>query len=280
MADPPRKHARLWVRCLRSGILIVVIPLLLLYFFQNKLLYYPEGDLRPPADYRLKGVQEITFNASDGVALVSWWRPPKSKGHPTLLFCQGNAGNISDRSDRMRDAEDAGWGLLLLGYRGYGRSRGSPNEEGIYLDTRAALTWLRAQPDVDPKKLVYYGESLGCAFASELAVAEPPAALVLEAPFKTLKAIADVHYPWLPTSILVRGRLNNIENVKKLHCAVMVIHGKRDEVVPFEQGKAVFDAALEPKKFLPLDSYHNDIPERGGEEFRKAVREFIEEAAD
>ena len=279
--DAPVKKPRFLMRILRTAAVTlavsVVTILLLFYFLQNKLLFYPDRGLPPPPRVQVSAVERVEFSATDGVKLVSWWLPPKP-GRPTVLFFQGNAGNISDRSDRLHDCTEQGWGLLLLGYRGYGDSDGSPDETGINLDARAALEWLRKRPDVEGKRIVYYGESLGCAFASELAVAEPPACLVLEAPFKSLKAIADVHYWWLPTSILVRSKLDNVGNVAKLKCPLFVAHGTRDEVIPFAHGKAVFDAAPEPKKFYEANSRHNDLVETGGKAYRAAVAEFVEAA--
>ena len=275
MDAPPKKKTAVWIRVVRSTAVIVLVPLIVLYAFQNRLLYFPDRTLPAPEGAGLRGVEEVTFASADGIRLVSWWLPPKS-GQPTLIFFQGNAGTIADRSDRARDAQDNGWGMLLLGYRGYGRSDGSPDEPGLYRDSRAALAWVRARPEVDPKKLVYLGESLGCAVALELAVAEPPAALILEAPFASLKAIAGFHYPWLPTSLLLRSRFDNLANARVLRCPLLVAHGRRDEVVPFAQGRAVFDAAPEPKRFFECNSHHNDIPETGSAEYRKLVRDFVE----
>lgn len=270
------------MRILRTALKTLIasfaVIFILLYFLQNKLLFYPDRALAAPPKVQVPAVERVEFNSSDGVKLVSWWLPPRP-GRPTVLFFQGNAGNIGDRSDRLLDCQDQGWGLLLLGYRGYGESAGSPDEKGINLDARTALEWLRKRAEVEPRKIVYYGESLGCAFALELAVAEPPACVVLEAPFRSLKAIASVHYPWLPTSILVRGSMDNIGNAPKLKCPLFVAHGTRDEVVPFEQGKAVYDAAPQPKKFFELQSRHNDISEFGGKDYRAAVAEFINGAA-
>ncbi|MCC6739816.1 MAG: alpha/beta hydrolase [Planctomycetia bacterium] len=281
MPDVPAKKPHLLTRIVKTAAKTLVASLavifLLLYFLQNKLLFYPSRGLGLPPKLQVPAVERVEFNSLDDTRLVSWWLPPKP-GRPTVLFFQGNAGNIEDRSDRLLDCQERGWGLLLLGYRGYGESAGSPDEDGINRDARAALEWLRKRTDVEQKKLVYYGESLGCAFATELAVAEPPACLVLEAPFKSLRAIASVHYWWLPTSLLVRGKLDNLGNAPKLKCPLFVAHGTRDEVVPFEHGKAVFDAAPQPKTFYELKSRHNDISEFGGKEYRAAVASFIEGA--
>ncbi|MEK7470245.1 MAG: alpha/beta hydrolase [Planctomycetota bacterium] len=281
MPDAPVKKPRLLMRILRTAAVTLAVSLvtilLLFYFLQNKLLFYPDRGLPPPPKVQIPSVERVEFSASDGVRLVSWWLPPKP-GRPTVLYFQGNAGNIADRSDRLHDCSDQGWGLLLLGYRGYGDSAGSPDEQGIYLDARAALEWLRKRPDVEGKKLVYHGESLGCGFASELAAAEPPACLVLEAPFRNLKAIADFHYPWLPTSILVKGKIDTAGNVARLRCPLFVVHGNRDEVIPFAHGRAVFEAAPEPKKFYELNCRHNDIGESGGKPLRAAIAEFVEAA--
>jgi hypothetical protein len=273
MSEVAPKKTRLWVRIVRSGAVVIALPLLMLSLLQNRLLYFPERGL-PPVPTKPAGVERVELTAADGVKLVSWFLPPQP-GRPTLLYFQGNAGNIADRGDRLHDAHEQGWGMLLLGYRGYGDSDGSPDEPGLYADARAALAWLRGRKDVDAKKLVYYGESLGCAPALELAVAEPPGAVVCEAPFASLKKIADFHYWWLPTSLLVRSRFDNVGNAAKLTCPLFVAHGKRDEVIPFEQGRAVFEAARGPKEFFESDARHNDISERGGKEYRARVADFV-----
>lgn len=281
MADASANKPRLLVRVAKTAaktlLISVSLGLLLFYLLQNKLLYYPARGLPPPPTAQIPDVERVEFDAVDGVKLVSWWLPPK-KGRPTVLYFQGNAGNLSDRSDRLFDCREQGWGCLLLGYRGYGDSAGSPDEPGLYRDARAALDWLRKRPDVETKKLVYYGESLGCAVALELGVAEPPACVVAEAPFRSLKAIARVHYPWLPTSLLLRSVMDNEGNSAKLKCPLFVAHGTKDEVIPFEQGKAVYAAATVPKRFYELASHHNDIPEVGSRTYRAAVAEFVENA--
>ena len=277
----PAKKTPIWIRVVRTLVVSLggfyLLVCILLLFFQNKLLFYPDRGLPPPPKQQVPEVEQISFDANDGVKLVSWWMPPK-KDQPTVIFFQGNAGNISDRSDRLFDCKEHGWGILLLGYRGYGTSAGSPGEAGLYLDARAALGFLRSRPDVNLRRLVYYGESLGCSIALELAVAEPPACVVLEAPFRSLKAIAAVHYWWLPTSLLVRSDFDNVAKAAGLKCPLFVAHGLRDEVVPFAQGRAVFDAAPEPKTFFQLDSRHNDIAESGSKPYRSAVAEFIDKA--
>lgn len=250
----------------------------LLYLIQNRLIFHPESEMLDPAYFGLAGVEEVSYPAEDGVRLVGWFSPPRPD-EPTIIFFHGNAGNLSHRGGRMKEAQDAGLGMLLAGYRGYGRSEGSPDEEGLYRDARAALSYLHARPEVDRDKIVYFGESLGCAVALDLAVTAPPTALILEAPFSSMREEAAAVFPWLPTSFLLRSRFENAQKASRVRSPALVVHGRSDEVVPFEQGRKVLSALAGEKRFYELDCHHNDIPESGGNEYRKTWIQFVREAA-
>jgi len=277
MYPSPRRRWPLWLRVLRDLAVLLVIALGLVYLLQNKLIFHPDRVMQSPEHWGLSGVEQVDFAAADGTRLHNWFAPP-APGRATLLFFQGNAGNLSHRARRMWEAQSAGFGMLLLGYRGYGQSEGSPDEPGLYQDSRAALAWLRARREVDPGKLVFFGESLGCAVALELAAQEPPAALVLEAPFASMREEAAVAFPWLPTALLLRSRFDNLQMGPRVRCPALVAHGNRDAVVPIAQGKKVFAALAGAKRFVELACGHNDIPDVGGNPYRKTVREFIEQA--
>lgn len=273
---PRRRPA--WFRFLRAALAGYLLLVLVLALLQNRLLYFPDPSLAAPGSTGVPGLEEVRFGAAGGPELVSWWLPPLPS-RPTVLFFQGNAGNISHRTHRLRQAARERWGMLLLGYRGYGRSDGSPDEEGLYADARAALAWLRGRPEVAADRLVYHGESLGSAVALELAASEPPAAVVLEAPFASLHAVASVHYPWLPLRWMLRSRFDNLDRAARLRSPLLVVHGDCDAIVPLRQGRAVFEAASGPKSFLELGCGHNDIAAGGGPELETALRSFIEERA-
>jgi fermentation-respiration switch protein FrsA (DUF1100 family) len=167
--------------------------------------------------------------------------------------------------------------VLLFDYRGYGRSEGSPDEEGTYRDARAAHRWLVEEKRVPRGRLVLFGESLGSAVALDLALSRPCRALVLESPFASVRAMARAVYPFLPLSALVRTRYENEAKAPRLRVPLLVLHGERDEIVPFAQGRRVFAAAPEPKRFYAIPGAgHNDTYLVGGDAYWDAVRDFLE----
>jgi fermentation-respiration switch protein FrsA (DUF1100 family) len=230
------------------------------------LTYFPEREIaQTPADFGLPH-RDLQFATGDGQRLHGWWittehSPPR--GH--ILLCHGNGGNISGR---LIDAElltRAGFNLLLFDYRGYGHSSGRPGEEGTYRDAVAARDALLAQPECDPARVLYLGESLGGAIALALAVQAPPRGLVLQSTFTSLRAVAHHHYPVIP-SVLVPDAYPSIRRIGKLRAPLLVLHGDRDEVVPLSQGRALYDAAPEPKWMHVFKGLgHSDLITAGGE---------------
>ena len=196
-----RGHGR-WLivatACLLGGAIAFLWPSVV-----NSLLYFPSRGL--DADPKAAGLayEDVEMRTSDGERLHGWWIPaarPPATAH--VLFFHGNGGNIAHRIAHARVLADAGLDVLLFDYRGYGRSTGSPNESGTYADARAAREAVVARPGVDPAALVYLGESLGGAVATELAVAHPPAALVLQSTFTSVRAMARLHYPVVPAAFV------------------------------------------------------------------------------
>jgi fermentation-respiration switch protein FrsA (DUF1100 family) len=260
---------------LRLLVLLAVVGALLL-LFEKRLIYFPMSahDVTPAA----MGLahQELSLRAEDGVRLHGWFLPVKdSRG--SVLVSHGNAGNISHRLDRAlliqsRLRRD----VLLFDYRGYGRSEGSPDEPGTYRDARAAYAWLREHGQA-AERIVIFGESLGSAVALELALSNPARALVLESPFTSIPDMARAVYPFLPVWPLVRTRYDNLAKVPRLRMPLLVLHGDRDDVVPFAQGRRVFEAAPEPKRFFAIPgAHHNDTYLVGGEAYWRAVANFLE----
>jgi len=191
---------------------------------------------------------------------------PERLGH--VLFCHGNGGNIGDRAPHASLLAERGFDVLLFDYRGYGRSPGRPGEDATYADARAARTMLLAAEDVDPDRIVYLGESLGAAVALELALAHPPAGLVLQSPFTSIRDIARVHYPFIPRS-LVPAAYPSLDRIPHLRSPLLVLHGARDPVVPLMHGEELFHAAPEPKRLEVFrGAAHNDL---GGERWADLI---------
>jgi uncharacterized protein len=236
----------------------------------NRLLYFPSravGAVAAP-------FEERWLEAPDGTRLHGWWlrAAPPRKGH--VLLCHGNAGNVGDRAMHATLLAASGLDVLLFDYRGYGRSAGRPSEAGTYRDARAARLALLGEPDVDPERVVYLGESLGGAVALELAVEHPPAGLVLQSAFTSVRDMAGLHYPSLPGA-LVPDAYPSLRLVRRLRAPLLVIHGERDDIVPAEHGRALYDAAPDPKllRVFP-DAGHNDLIATAGEEWASTVADF------
>lgn len=257
--------------------LIVVLVLALLWAVQRRLIYFPSQVVAAPETLH-PGIEPVTFDTEDGLQLEGWMITGPGTDGGTVLVFPGNAGNRSHRLPLAEALVDRGLGVLLVDYRGYGGNPGSPSEPGLAADARAALAYLRARPEVDPETLVYFGESLGAAVALGLAVTEPPAALVLRSPFTSLPDVGSVHYPFLPTSLLLRDRFDNWEAVAALEAPLLVIAGTADRIIPPEQSRQLFESAPQPKRLVMIDGAdHNDLSLLAGEEMIDEIAGFLAE---
>ncbi len=237
-----------------------------LYLFQRHLLYHPSGGHPDPV---LAGVPEMTavsLTSADGLNLVSWYAAARN-GAPTLVYFHGNAGHIGHRGFKVRPYLDAGWGAMLVGYRGYGGNPGAPSEAGLYADARAALAFLDAE-GVAAGRRFYYGESLGTGIAVRMA-AEGAAkaavgAVILEAPYTVIADVAAEHYPFVPARRMMHDRFDAQSHIATIGAPLLVVHGERDHVIPTHFGKSLFAAASEPKAAHWIETAgHNDLHDHG-----------------
>jgi hypothetical protein len=256
---------------------------LLVWIFQARLVWYPgPPPTDTPADLGL-AYDELFPVTRDGVRLHAWLVHPleREDGAPArgaVLFSHGNAGNLGGgRLGSARALAEAGWATLLYDYRGYGKSAGTPSEEGTYLDAEAAWQAL-VDAGFAPTRIVSYGESLGAAVALELALRRPVAGVVLESAFTSIPAIGARYYPWLPVRLLARIHYDNLAKIGRLEVPVLVIHSPGDEIVPFEHGRELFEAARSRKAFLETDGRHNDGGSIRTAGYREVVRAFLESA--
>ncbi len=251
-----------------SGALIAVggvylAVLVLLWATQRSHIFHPGGG---PLDLAGSVVapymRTITVASSDGLTLTAWYTQAKP-GRRTIAYFQGNAGTLADRDERVLPYLRHGFGILLVGYRGYGGNPGEPTEPGLYDDARAHLDWLGKQ-GVTSGDLVLYGESLGAAIALQMAMERPAAALVLEAPFASIVRSARAQFPLFAFDWLIKDKFANIDKIDKVRVPLFVIHGARDQVTPVRFGRALYDRANQPKfaVWLP-DAGHNDLMQFG-----------------
>ena len=193
-----------------------------------------------------------------------------------MLVCNGNAGNRSLRAPLAAALARAGLAVLLFDYRGYAANPGRPTEAGLAADARAAVAYLAARPEVDPARLVYFGESIGAAVALRLAVERPPAALVLRSPFASLAEVGRRYYPWLPVSRLLLDRYDALGRVGRLAAPLLVVAGERDRVIPVAHSRRLFDAAPQPKRFVLLPGAgHNDLDLLAGPDLLDELLAFL-----
>ena len=246
-----------------------------IYLLQRELIYQPSQSLPPPADVGLPEMRAVELKTQDGLTLTSWYSPARP-GQPTLVYFQGNGGNIAGRGVKARPYLDAGFGVLMVGYRGYGQNPGKPNEDGLYADGRAQLEFL-SQQGIQPDQWVLYGESLGTGIAVQLALEwaakNPVGAVVLESPYTSLGDVAAIHYPFLPARALVKDKFENIDKIAKVRAPVFVAGGTLDGIIPAKLGKKVFQAAREPKEeHWILGAGHNNLHDFG---LAKLVIDFV-----
>ncbi len=239
---------------------------------QRRLIYFPSPGPMPQAATVLPNGRDAVIETDDGMRLGAWFFPV-SDGGSAVLVCNGNGGDRSMRVGLAAALNRMGHPVLLFDYRGYGGNPGSPSEEGLAADARAARTWL-THAGVD--KIVYFGESLGAAVAVGLAVEEPPSALVLRSPFTSLPDVAAVHYPFLPARRLLLDRYPSIERIGSVRVPLLVIAGDRDDIVPEELSRRLYDAAGEPKRYVVVaGAGHNDPELLDGRQMLAEIDGFL-----
>ena len=245
------------------------------YFRQRDMMYFPDRERVAPATVGLAKVEELTFPSGDGVDLIAWFKAP-AEGRATILFFTGNAGSAAWRSERIGHYASRGYGFLILNYRGYGGSGGSPSEGGLIADGLAAVDQL-VQRGIAPGAIVLYGESLGAGVAVQVATRHVFKAVVLEAPFTSAVDVAAKAYPFLPARWLMHDRFVSVEHIGGVTSPVLIVHGEQDNLIPVSFGRRLFEAANEPKSLMVVPGTgHNDLDRP---EVRDRIERFIEDPA-
>ena len=264
--------ARLVVLLTASVAVVAVLAVAGLWVFQRQLVYLPGREPVPPAAAVLPGALDVVLETEDGLGLDAWYLPAAAAGAPAVLVASGNGGSRELRAPLARVLAERGLSVLLFDYRGYGGNPGSPTEQGLALDVRAARHFLIEVAEVPADRLLYFGESLGAAVVTELATEHPPAGLVLRSPFEDLAAVAGVHYPLLPVRALLRDRYPVAQHLAEVDTLTTVIYGTADSIVPPEQSRRVAAAATRLPRLVPIDGAdHNDLVLVAGDEVAREV---------
>lgn len=244
-----------------------------LLIFQSRLIYYPESAMSmSPKDIGLS-FEDISFETSDGVKLSGWFVPGEGMG--TVLFCHGNAGNISHRLDSISVFHRMGLDSFIFDYRGYGLSEGHPSEQGTYLDAEAAWNYLADERRIPTQQIIIFGRSLGGAVAAYLAQEHTPKALIVESAFTSTADVGAKYYPYLPVRLLSRFGYNTREYLTNVSCPVLIVHSSNDEIIPFDHGLRLFEAAGEPKKFLEIKGSHDYGFIESAVKYQEGLRAFL-----
>ncbi len=233
-----------------------------LFLVQRRLLYVPDTGRPTPAEVGLTRTEEVTARTADGLTLTGWWLEAAAD-RPVLLYFHGNGGNIGGRANKAEIMRSAGYSILLAGYRGYGGNPGTPSEAGLIADGRAWLDHLEER-GVDPARVVLYGESLGSGVATALAAERSVAAVVLEAPFTSIRAIAERRYWYVPVRLLLRDPFDSLARIARVRAPLLILHGDADALIPPAHGEALHAAAPEPKRFVLIPgATHTSLVEDG-----------------
>ncbi len=247
------------LRVLLTGVAAYALVVAAVYFLQRSLMYFPDSGAPRLTSAGVTDMEEVTLATADGLELLSWFKPPAESDGAIIVYFHGNAGNIEGRGFKVRPLLDAGYGVLLVGYRGYGGNGGRPSEEGLFSDGRAALDFLAAR-GVPDGRIALYGESLGSAVAVQMALEQRIGAVVLEAPFTSAADVGAHHYPVLPVRVLIKDRMASIDKIGDIGAPLLIVHGDADRTVPARFGRALLAAAGEPKEgvFIP-GAGHEDL---------------------
>jgi fermentation-respiration switch protein FrsA (DUF1100 family) len=262
-----------------------VIFIVLWTQLEKRFVFFPVAELLyTPNDVNLQ-YEDVRIQTSDSLELQGWFVPgePEAASGPdsnvTWLWFHGNGGNIGHRIGELALAHHrTGANIFIFDYRGYGESEGTASEQGTYLDSSAVIEYLASRPDVDSDRIVYLGHSLGAAVALELALTRPPLAMVLVSPFASVRDMANLTLPFPPAGWLVRNHYDSISRIRQIDVPILVIHGDQDETVPISQGRKLYEAANQPKRFQTLEgAAHNDTYEVAGEQYWGAIESFLAE---
>jgi fermentation-respiration switch protein FrsA (DUF1100 family) len=268
--------ASIW-KLLIIGIGIYAALNLYVYYMQANLIYFPNMPGRElittPENIGL-AYQDVEFVTEDDIRLHGWFIPNEN-AEKTILFFHGNAGNISHRLESIDIFNRLGLNVFIIDYRGYGQSEGKITEKGSYRDAEAAWHYLVNIRGIDEKQIIVFGRSLGASIAAWLASKQAPSALIIESGFTSVPSMGQRLYPFLPVRWLAHFRYDTMQYVQSVSCPVLVAHSKDDEIIPYDEGRKIFDAANNPKHFLEMQGGHNDGFMVSGSDYINGLRDFI-----
>ncbi len=234
--------------------LVLILVIVYLRYMERRTLFYPYKVIEClPSEFGFS-FEEAVFKSVDNKDIHGWFIPYEG-ATKTILFSHGNAGNISHRLEKIKILHEFGCNVFIFDYRGYGKSRGSPSENGLYKDAQAAYNYLLAK-GIAPENIIGYGESIGGAVIIDLAEKNKFMALVLEGTFSNAKDMAKLVYPFIPHWIF-SSRFDSLSKIRGINAPKFFIHSINDEIVPYDLSKKLYENAPGPKEFLQVRGGHN-----------------------
>ena len=244
-----------------SAIFLYLFIGLLLFVVQRKMIFNISGKPKRPEEYGLHQIKEVFIDTPDNLKLLAWFHKPKNN-NPIMIYFHGNSLDIGERSHRIERYIKNNWGVLLPAWRGYSGNKGNPSEKNLYIDGQAAIDWVQKNINYQNSNIVLYGESLGCGIAIELGLKNKFKSIILEAPFTSIGDIGQKKYPIYPAKFLTIDNFDNLSKIDRILSPLLIIHGKKDEVIPYFHSLLLFEKAKEPKKHLCIDeAMHNNLYE-------------------
>lgn len=242
-------------------------------YIESQGIFFPVREIEFSPDFMNLSFEDVYIKTEDNIKINSWFIP-SSNAKYTILFCHGNAGNLTDRLDKINLLYGLGLNIFIIDYRGFGRSQGRPSENGLYLDAKAAYAYLVNHRNISPEQIILYGESLGTAVVINLASEVKIRALMVEGAFSRGKDMAKKIYPFLP-SFLFSNKFDSLTKIKKVEAPKLFIHSRNDEIVSFSLAKKLYDTAPEPKHFVEITGGHNTAFLDSKERYISSIASFI-----
>ena len=240
---------------LSSIILAYIIIVLFTYLYQRKLLYHPSENNYTGDEIQFD-YKEVFIEVDKDIKLKSWFLEKDLKKNKTILYFHGNAGDLTNRVHKLNELNKLDVNILIISWRGFSGNQGKPTEKNLYNDARKSVEWLN-ETGVTNKNIILYGESLGTGVATELGQNNSFSGIVLESPFTSIADAAKIYYPYLPVNLLLKDRYDTIKKIKNIKIPVLIMHGKKDNIVPFFMGEKLYQMANEPKyKYFSEEDDH------------------------
>ncbi len=258
---------------------IFVTITLYLYFNQRSMIFFPYKDFIATPNHLDLKYMDVVIPLKKNQSIHGWYIEPtdtiNSNSDKVILFCHGNAGNISHRLPTLQFLNSIGFKTLIFDYRGYGQSKGELSEESVYQDAEYFYNWLINNKNIKPENIVIFGRSLGGAVAIDLALKVACHSLIIESSFTSAADMGKKIFPFFPIKYILKYKFDSISKVEKLKRPILIIHSPDDDIIPYEMGEKLYEKASQPKRFLKISGLHNDLSYLNDPEYARTIQEFV-----